>query len=101
MRPSCLLPLLAVCLQIARADSLPPNLVGDGLPPLDPQIVERLHDYTQFRSARFCDWHPGKREILISTHITGVVREYGYVFERDCVWRPSHDARLAGLYGRV
>ena len=70
MRPSCLLPLLAVCLQIARADSLPPNLVGDGLPPLDPQIVERLHDYTQFRSARFCDWHPGKREILISTRFS-------------------------------
>ena len=70
MRTPCTLLLLAVSLEFARADPLPANLVGDGLPPLDPQIVERLHDYTQFRSARFCDWHPVQREMLISTRFS-------------------------------
>ena len=37
---------------------------------LDPRIAEQLHEYSQFRSAWFCDWHPAQREMLMSTRFS-------------------------------
>ena len=62
-----LIVLFALPLASAVSQSLPSNLVGDGLPPLKPEIREQLRAYSQFRGAGFCQWHPERREMLIST----------------------------------
>ncbi|MBN9522428.1 S9 family peptidase [bacterium] len=43
------------------------NLVTDGLPPIPLEVAERVKRYTEFRSATLLDWHPTRREMLIST----------------------------------
>jgi dipeptidyl aminopeptidase/acylaminoacyl peptidase len=43
------------------------NLVTDGVPPIPASIAELTRRYTEFRSASLLDWHPVKREMLIST----------------------------------
>lgn len=48
---------------IAPAD----NLVTTGIPPLPAVLREQVRRYTEFRSAALVDWHPTRREILIST----------------------------------
>src|SRR5947207_2821510 len=42
------------------------NLVIEGIPKIPGSIAEEMARY-QTRSARLLDWHPAKREILIST----------------------------------
>jgi dipeptidyl aminopeptidase/acylaminoacyl peptidase len=46
---------------------LPPGLVANGIPALPARVAEDVRRYTEFRSAAFGDWHPTKRELLIST----------------------------------
>ena len=43
------------------------NLVTDGVPPIPASIAELTRRYTEYRSAALLDWHPEKREMLIST----------------------------------
>ncbi|MBL8811945.1 MAG: S9 family peptidase [Planctomycetaceae bacterium] len=43
------------------------NLVIDGVPAISSGIAEQVRKYTESRSAAFADWHPTKREMLIST----------------------------------
>ncbi len=43
------------------------NLVTDGVPPIPASIAEVTRRYTEYRSASLLDWHPAKREMLIST----------------------------------
>ncbi len=43
------------------------NLVVEGIPPLSKDLVEQTKRYTESRAAVLLDWHPDKREILIST----------------------------------
>lgn len=43
------------------------NLVIDGVPAMSSGIAEQVRKYTESRSAAFADWHPTKREMLIST----------------------------------
>ncbi len=43
------------------------NLVVEGLPPIPAELAESANRYTEFRSAGLSDWHPTKREMLIST----------------------------------
>lgn len=43
------------------------NLVIDGVPAISTGIAEQVRKYTESRSAAFADWHPTKREMLIST----------------------------------
>lgn len=43
------------------------NLVTDGLPPVPAAVAEQVKRYTEFRSATLLDWHPERREILVST----------------------------------
>jgi dipeptidyl aminopeptidase/acylaminoacyl peptidase len=43
------------------------NLIVDGLDPIPMSLVDEVNRYTQGRSASFVDWHPMKRDLLIST----------------------------------
>lgn len=43
------------------------NLVVEGIPALSASIAEEVRTYTEGRGASFSDWHPLRREMLIST----------------------------------
>ncbi|MFO0979276.1 MAG: prolyl oligopeptidase family serine peptidase [Planctomycetaceae bacterium] len=43
------------------------NLVVNGVPPITAEIADQVRKYTESRAASFADWHPTKREMLIST----------------------------------
>ena len=53
----------------AQAEVLTPNdnLVVEGISPIPQTLVESVRRYTEFRGAAINDWHPIKREMLIST----------------------------------
>ena len=56
-------PVLAQSAVVAPGD----NLVVQGIPPIPAAIAHAVGRYTDFRSASFSDWHPARREMLIST----------------------------------
>jgi dipeptidyl aminopeptidase/acylaminoacyl peptidase len=62
-----LLALPAVAQQ--RADVVAPgeSLVVDGVPPVPASLAEAVARYTNIRGAGFADWHPVRREMLVST----------------------------------
>ena len=43
------------------------NLVVDGIPPIPASLADDVRRYTESRPANFADWHPTRREMLIST----------------------------------
>lgn len=43
------------------------NLVVEGIPSLPSALAEEVRTYTEGRGASFVDWHPQRRELLIST----------------------------------
>ena len=43
------------------------NLVVDGVPPIPAALAAEVRRYTESRSAGLADWHPVKRELLVST----------------------------------
>ena len=43
------------------------NLVVEGIPGIPPTIAEDVRRYTEARAAAFADWHPLRRELLVST----------------------------------
>ncbi|HVH70112.1 MAG TPA: S9 family peptidase, partial [Candidatus Dormibacteraeota bacterium] len=45
----------------------PESLVLDGVPQIPTSLAETAGRYASFRSASLLDWHPTKREMLIST----------------------------------
>jgi len=45
----------------------PENLVVDGLPQIPRTLVVSAGAYNTFRAATFADWHPTKRQMLVST----------------------------------
>ena len=64
---------VAVCVLAAgppmtRAGDVVPNenLVADGIPPIPTSIVDAVGRYTEFRTASLADWHPQRREMLIT-----------------------------------
>jgi dipeptidyl aminopeptidase/acylaminoacyl peptidase len=69
---------IAVTTSLAAAQPavVTPNehLVTDGMPPVSRTVAEAVGRYTEFRSASFQDWHPGRREILIGTRFADVVQ---------------------------
>jgi dipeptidyl aminopeptidase/acylaminoacyl peptidase len=54
------------------AAELPGNLHGEGIPAIPSALTEELDHYNDIRSAVLLDWHPTKREILISTRFGDV-----------------------------
>ncbi len=61
--------LLAATLVAAQGDTIQPgdNLVIEGVPPIPASLAATVARYTDFRAASLQDWHPTKREMLIST----------------------------------
>jgi dipeptidyl aminopeptidase/acylaminoacyl peptidase len=43
------------------------NLVAEGIPAIPAEVAEQVRRYTESRAASFVDWHPTRREMLIST----------------------------------
>ena len=43
------------------------NLVVEGIPAIPVELAETVRRYTESRGAAFVDWHPERREMLIST----------------------------------
>ncbi len=56
-------PLLAASNQIVPNE----NLVTEGIPAIPTTLADKVNRYTEFRAAGLLDWHPKKREVLIST----------------------------------
>jgi Tol biopolymer transport system component len=46
---------------------VPANLTAEEIPAIPVSLMEELAPYTEFRTATLIDWHPTRREILIST----------------------------------
>ena len=43
-----------------------PNLVVQGIPPVPRSLAEQVGRYNDFAGHRFVDWHPTRREMLVS-----------------------------------
>jgi len=43
------------------------NLVGEGIPSIPSALSETVGRYTEFRGAGLQDWHPTRREMLVTT----------------------------------
>ncbi|MGH7853149.1 MAG: S9 family peptidase [Candidatus Binatia bacterium] len=54
-----------------NADEIAPgdNLVIEGIPKIPRALADDVARYREFRRARFLDWHPIRREILINTRL--------------------------------
>jgi dipeptidyl aminopeptidase/acylaminoacyl peptidase len=61
------LAIACLTLSSALAQTPPPSLVVDGVPPVPAEIVKASSAYTEARGASFVDWRPGSNDILIST----------------------------------
>ena len=48
------------------------NLIAEGIPPIPDSIIESMYPYSEFRSASFCDWHPKRQEMIVSTRFGNV-----------------------------
>jgi dipeptidyl aminopeptidase/acylaminoacyl peptidase len=48
------------------------NLIVDSIPPIPADVAAQAQRYTEFRTAVPMEWHPTKRELLISTRFADV-----------------------------
>lgn len=53
---------------------VPENLVTEKVPPIPPELKSAVGRYLEFRAAGFSDWHPTKREMLITTRFADVTQ---------------------------
>ncbi|HEY0744159.1 MAG TPA: prolyl oligopeptidase family serine peptidase [Chryseosolibacter sp.] len=54
------------------------NLVAEGIPPLSTQLVADVKTYTESRGAALAEWHPVRKEMIISTRF-GNTNQLHYV----------------------
>lgn len=61
--------ILATGFAFAQQPTIPvtDNLVVEGIPALSADLVNDVKSYTESRGASLADWHPAKKEMLIST----------------------------------
>ena len=52
---------------LLAAAQVPDNLVVEGIPEISAELRKAVGRYLEFRSAGFNDWHPSRREVLITT----------------------------------
>ena len=52
---------------LCGAQQIPPKLKVEGVPEISEELVRRMAQYQNVRSATFAAWHPTKREMLIAT----------------------------------
>ncbi len=48
-----------------------PNLLIEGIPPIPQSLAARVGGYSDFRGHSFADWHPARREMLVSHRAAG------------------------------
>lgn len=48
-----------------------PNLLVQGIPPVPASLVEQVARYTDFRGHNLVEWHPQRRELLVSHRRAG------------------------------
>ena len=58
---------VAVAAQAPQTITPTENLVAEGIPPIPASLAREVARYTESRSALLTDWHPQRREMLIST----------------------------------
>lgn len=51
---------------------VPDNLVTENIPAIPTSLVEEVKNFTEARAASFVDWHPLKKEMLITTRFANV-----------------------------
>jgi dipeptidyl aminopeptidase/acylaminoacyl peptidase len=51
-----------------------PTLTVEGVPAIPSSLVDDVRRYTESRSASFVDWHPTRREILVSTRFANAAQ---------------------------
>lgn len=56
------------------AQSVPDNLVAEGIPPHTPELRREASRYLEFRTAGFLGWHPERREMLIVTRFADTLQ---------------------------
>lgn len=56
------------------AAQVPENLVADGIPPITAELQAEAARYLEFRTAVFNDWHPTRREALITTRFADTMQ---------------------------
>ncbi|MFN7780669.1 MAG: S9 family peptidase, partial [Betaproteobacteria bacterium] len=61
---------LVACATLASAQPVTvipnANLRVENIPPIPQALAERVAAYTEFRGVGFADWHPTRREMLVS-----------------------------------
>jgi len=62
--------------------SPPENIVADNVPPIPASLAETAGRYIEYRTAVDADWHPRRREMLISTR-------FGNTFQLHLVGMPG------------
>lgn len=70
------LALPAVAQQPQQPPAIAPNenLVVDGIPPIPASLAAEVRRYTESRGAGLDDWHPVRRELLISTRFANTTQ---------------------------
>ena len=71
-----LLPALTVIHAQEKVIATPPSITTEGIPPIPQSVADGLARYAQFRQAPLQAWHPVKRQILITTRLSGVPQLY-------------------------
>ena len=64
-------PATALAIEPAATIAPNPNLVAQGIPPIPARIAEQVAKYNDFRGHAFVDWHPLRREMLVSHRKAG------------------------------
>jgi dipeptidyl aminopeptidase/acylaminoacyl peptidase len=80
--PAAVLAALALALPAAAQQAPQPpapiapneNLVVDGIPPIPASLAAEVRRYTESRGAGLLDWHPARRELLISTRFANTTQ---------------------------
>ena len=65
--------LCAAQLPVQAGDTIPPNpnLLVQGIPPIPATLAQAVARYNDFRGHGFVDWHPQRREMLVSHRAAG------------------------------
>ncbi|HKC26050.1 MAG TPA: S9 family peptidase, partial [Thermoanaerobaculia bacterium] len=70
----------------APAVAAPDSVVAEGIPPIPASLADELAPYGEIRRASFLDWHPTKREMLVTTR-------FGETWQVHEVAMPKGDRR--------
>jgi dipeptidyl aminopeptidase/acylaminoacyl peptidase len=83
---SVVLPLVVLLVSVSRLIAQPgdltpaDNLVTENIPKIPASLVEEVGRYTDFRAAGLADWHPTKRQMLISTRFGDTAQVHQVAF---------------------